>query len=264
MAVKDPVAKNAYRHTQYKLKDGTLVPGITTVTKMLNPGEGLAIAANRLGLQGIDSGVHWKNLARQGSLVHKLIEHRLKGTDPTEDLRDYTANELEVARKSEAKFVAWCAQRTIETLGSGTSEFQLVSEQHRYGGTGDWYVKVNGRLTYCDFKTGALYLESELQGAANANSIVERGLGPGKVDQIILLALPRNDEDQFHEKVITDWSLQFRMFLALREAYACKQEIESVKKSGLREAAANVIPFDEVQQNAILRAAIASKGVSPA
>jgi hypothetical protein len=264
MAVKSPVAKNAYRHTQYRLKDDTLVPGITTVTKMLNPGEGIIIAANRLGLQGIDSGVHWKNLARLGSLAHKLIEHRLKDTDPTEDLRDYTANELETARKCEAKFVAWVAQRQIKSLGPGTSEFQLVSEQYRYGGTGDWYVEVNGRLTYVDFKTGALYLEHELQGSANANSIVECRLGPGKVEQIILLGLPRNDEEEFHEKVITDWSRQWRMFLALRDAYACKQEIESVKKSANRQAAANVIPFDEVQQNAILRAAIVARGGAPA
>lgn len=244
--------RGSRRHTQYRLKDGTLVPGITTITGMLDK-PGLAAAANRLGLQGIDSGVHWKGLASIGSLAHKLIEHRLKGTDPAEDLRDYTANEIASARKSEAKFVAWSEQREIESL---SSEFQLVSEQYRYGGTGDWYARVDGLLTYTDFKTGGIFLEAEMQGAANAESIAENKYVEGKVEQIILLGLPRNDEDQFVEKVITDWALQFEMFLHLLGAYRCKQELESVRKAAIREAASNVVPFPKGGAEGIERANI--------
>ena len=255
--------RGSRRHTQYRLADDTLVPGITTITGMLDK-PGLAIAANRLGLQGIDSGIHWKGLAAIGTLAHKLIEHRLKLTDPTTDLRDFTANEIESARKSEAKFNQWVAQRQFEFLDS---EFQLVSERHRYGGTGDCFARVNGKLTYVDFKTGGLYLEAEMQGAANSENLMENGR---LVEQFILLGLPRNDEEDFHEKVVAvgerRHELLFLMFLSLRDAYGYRQELESVKKVALRNSANNVVPWEDVQLNVALKASIAAreKGVQPA
>lgn len=254
--------RGSRRHTQYRLQDDTLVPGITTITGMLDK-PGLAVAANRLGLQGIDSGVHWKGLASIGSLAHKIIEHKLKGTDPTADLRDYTANEIESARKSEAKFNQWVAQREFKFIDS---EFQLVNETHRYGGTGDCYGEVNGKLSYIDFKTGGLFLESEMQGAANAENLIAHGR---PVEQFILLGLPRTDEEDFHEKVVVladrRHELLFEMFLSLRAAYGFKQELESVKKVALRSAANNVVPWEDVQQNVALRAAIAARqGGAPA
>ena len=254
--------RGSRRHTQYRLADGTLVPGITTVTGLLDK-PGLAVAANRLGLQGIDSGIHWKGLASIGSLAHKLIEHRLKLTDPTTDLRDFTANEIESARKSESKFSQWIAQRQFEYIDS---EFQLVSEKHRYGGTGDCFARVNGKLSYVDFKTGGLYLEAEMQGAANAENLIENDRG--QVEQFILLGLPRNDEEDFHEKVVAvgerRHELLFLMFLSLRDAYGYRQELESVKKIALRNAANNVVPWEDVQLNAQLRASIIAKGGAPA
>ncbi len=46
-------AKRSKVHTRYKLKNGLLVPGVTTVTGVLDK-PALIIWANRLGLQGID------------------------------------------------------------------------------------------------------------------------------------------------------------------------------------------------------------------
>lgn len=253
--------RGSRRHTQYRLADETLVPGITTITGMLDK-PGLAVAANRLGLQGIDSGIHWKGLASIGTLAHKLIEHHLRASDPTTDLRDFTANEIESARKSEAKFAIWKAQRQFRFI---ESEFQLVSVKHRYGGTGDCYAEVNGKLSYIDFKTGGIYLESEMQGAANSENLIENGR---PVEQFILLGLPRTDEEDFHEKIIEvgerRHELLFLMFLSLRDAYGYRQELESVKKVALRSAANNVVPWEDVQLNAQLRASIAAKGGAPA
>ena len=220
--------RGSRRHTQYFLK-GTLVPGVTTVTSQMDK-PALAAAANRLGLRGIDSTIHWKGLATIGSLSHLLIEHRLKGTDPTEALRDFTENEQTAARNSLRYFDEWLAGRDFKFL---RSEFQLVSERHRYGGTGDCLAIINDKLTYCDFKTGGLYLEAELQGAANAELLNENGLGT--IEQVILLGLPRVADETFHQKVITDWSDLFGLFLALREVYGRKQGIESRAKKAKKE-----------------------------
>lgn len=219
------------RHTRYYAADGALLPGITTVTGQLDK-PALAVAANRLGLQGIDSGVHWKGLAAIGTLAHLMLEHQLNGTDPTEELRDFTENEQARARNSVRYFEEWVAGRDFKFV---KGEFPLVSEKHRYGGTGDCLAYINGRLSYCDFKTGGLYLEADLQGAANAELLNENGLGP--IEQIVLLGLPRVDDETFHQKVITDWSEHFRLFLALLEVYRIKQGIESIARKSKKEAA---------------------------
>src|SRR5687768_11080950 len=67
MSKKPETTRLSKRHTQYLTADGTLVPGVTTITGQMDK-PALAFAANRLGLQGIDSGVHWKGLAAIGTL----------------------------------------------------------------------------------------------------------------------------------------------------------------------------------------------------
>ena len=68
----DPVAKSSKAHIIYKTSDGKRVPGVTTITGMLDK-PGLVKWANNLGLQGIDSAEHVKNLARIGTLAHLMI-----------------------------------------------------------------------------------------------------------------------------------------------------------------------------------------------
>lgn len=205
------------RHIQYRLANGLLVPGVTTVVNQMDK-PALAAAANRLGLQGIDSGVHWKGLAAIGSLAHKMIEHELKGTDPTEDLKDFTENEQKRARNSFARFHEWRDGREFTFIAS---ELALVSEKWGYGGTGDCVALIEGVPSYCDFKTGAIYLEAEVQGAACAELLDENGYGP--IEQIVLLGLPRGDDETFHERVMNRWADQFQLFRSLLDVYRIKQ-----------------------------------------
>jgi ketopantoate reductase len=85
MAAKDdPVAKKSRAHIVYKTPDGKRVPGVTTITGMLDK-PGLVKWANNLGLQGIDSTEHVKNLARIGTLAHLLIATEWKNTMEAND-----------------------------------------------------------------------------------------------------------------------------------------------------------------------------------
>ena len=59
----DKLKKASKAHTRYYLQDGTLVPGATTVTGLLNK-PALVKWANNLGLQGIDSSKYVDKAAR--------------------------------------------------------------------------------------------------------------------------------------------------------------------------------------------------------
>lgn len=223
MTVKE-ATRLSKRHIQYRDSKGTLLPGVTTVVNQLDK-PALAFAANKLGLQGIDSSAHWKGLAAIGSLAHKMLEHKLKGTDATEDLKDFTENEQSRARNSVARFDDWVKGRDFQFLDS---EFPLVSEKWGYGGTGDCLAVIDGVLSYTDFKTGAIYLEAELQGAACAELLKEHGKD---VKQIVLLGLPRGDDDTFHQKVITSWDTHFQMFRSLLDVYRIRQVLNAQKEA---------------------------------
>ena len=64
-------------HQIYKLKDGTRVPGTTTITSILDK-PALKFWANNLGLKGISVSKYVDNLADIGTLCHKMVENYLK------------------------------------------------------------------------------------------------------------------------------------------------------------------------------------------
>ena len=66
----DKLKKASRAHTRYYTTDGTLVPGSTTITGLLNK-PALVKWANNLGLQGIDSSKYVDKAARVGTLIHE-------------------------------------------------------------------------------------------------------------------------------------------------------------------------------------------------
>ena len=69
--MKDKLKKASKAHIRYKLKDGTVVPGATTITGLLNK-PFLITWANRLGLEGIDSTKYRDAAADIGTLAHQI------------------------------------------------------------------------------------------------------------------------------------------------------------------------------------------------
>ena len=142
-------------HTVYLLADGSKVPGVTTITGVMNK-PALVYWANNLGLQGIDSSKYVDALAAAGTLAHYLVERTLLGAEPDQGyLDEFSRVDQDRAETGFIKFLDWMKGREIELLGY---EMQLVSERHRFGGTCDVYALVNGVPTLIDIKTcKALY-----------------------------------------------------------------------------------------------------------
>ena len=105
-------------HQRYRLVDGTIVPGVTTITGVMNK-PALVKWANNLGLKGIDSSKYVDELASIGTLAHKIVEnHILKFLDLEfdENYKDYTENQMDLAENAALKFFSWEKENKVEYL----------------------------------------------------------------------------------------------------------------------------------------------------
>jgi len=125
-------------HRRYRLRDSTIVPGVTTVVALLAK-PALVKWANKLGLDGIDSAKYADDKADIGTLTHSLITDALQGRET--DTSDYSESQITSAKNCVRSYDCWAASHRIEPI---LIEEPLVSEKHRYGGTLDLFAKVDG------------------------------------------------------------------------------------------------------------------------
>ena len=216
----DKLKQVAKAHTRYYLKDETLVPGATTVTGLLNK-PALVKWANNLGLQGIDSTKYVDKAASIGTLIHALVEAHITGKQA--DLTEYSPLEVEMAQNGFNKYLDWEKQHKIEPI---FNEKSFVSEKYKYGGTLDFYCKVDGKYTLVDFKSGkGIFNEYFLQVSSYANLLKEN---KHKVEQIMILNIGRNEAELFQHREIqpTTFKKYFDMFKALLKVYYIKKDLE--------------------------------------
>ena len=116
-------------HQRYRLENGNIVPGVTTVLGVMAK-PALVSAANKLGLEGYNAKDVWGEKATIGTLVHEYIEMHNNDTDM--DYSDYTETQRKAAMPSIEKYHRWEAENNIYTL---KTELQLVSEKYKVMGS---------------------------------------------------------------------------------------------------------------------------------
>ncbi len=215
----DKLKKVSKAHTRYYLGDKTLVPGATTVVNLMNK-PALVKWANNLGLQGIDATKYVDKAAAIGTLIHALVEGHITGKEVNTE--EYSALEIELAQNGFAKYLNWEKQHNIEPI---FNEQAFVSERYKYGGTLDFYCKIDGKYTLVDFKSGkGIFNEHFLQVSAYANLLKEQ---KHKVEQIMILNIGRNEDEPFQHKEIAPSTIKkyFDMFKALLKVYYIKKDV---------------------------------------
>lgn len=215
----DKLKNMSKAHTRYYTSDGTLVPGATTITGLLNK-PALVLWANRLGLEGIDSTKYVDKAAKIGTLIHYLVECHI--TKQTPNLDDYTKTEIEIANVGFNKYLDWEKKHKIEPI---FNEKGFASDKYKYGGTCDFYCKLDGKYTLIDFKScKGIYDEQFCQVSGYGNLLRERKY---KVEQILILRIGRDESEGFEEKYITpkQEKLYFGVFKHLVSVYYLKKEI---------------------------------------
>jgi len=220
MAVeKQKYSKKSRTHTTYKLKDGTTIPAVTTVLKLIKPADPLIHWAWDLGMRGIDYKKHRDDLAEIGVLAHSMILCHLKKKDC--DTGEYSKRQIDKAENCFLKYLEWEKHHKIKPI---LVEKPLISEDWGYGGQPDFYGKIDGILTLADFKTGKrIYDEHLYQIAAYRGLVLEAGY---QIDQYLVLNIGRDETEKFEEVKRVDLALEERIFYHALEIYRTKKEIK--------------------------------------
>ncbi len=207
-------------HIRYKTKEGIVVPGVSTITNLLSK-PALIIWANRLGLQGVDSTKFRDEKADIGTLAHKMILDYFKKQET--DTSEYSKVQIDQAENSMLSFWAWEKQHKVEPL---VIEEPFVSDIHKFGGTCDFFGKVDGEFELLDFKTGSgIYKEMWYQVSGYYWLLKEdRNI---TLSRARILNIPRTEDESFKEEVKDEGSVSkyLQGFLTLVEFYHNDKEI---------------------------------------
>jgi hypothetical protein len=136
-------------HVIYRTKDGSRVPGATTVSGYGEDVGGLIHSAWKLGTEGTNYKSEWAKAAEAGTVGHFLIACHFKCVEA--DLSEYSP---EVVDLGENVFLKFLEDFQREGLTCVHSEKVYVSEEMRVGGTLDVVARdKEGRLVLIDEKS---------------------------------------------------------------------------------------------------------------
>ena len=208
-------------HTIYKVA-GKRVPGTTTITGMMAK-PALIGWANKMGLQGIDTRSYVDEKADIGHCAHYMIECMLKGDEP--DLSEYAPVAVDQAKYGYNRFIEWLTrQQQFQFIAS---EMQLVSAEHRFGGTADIYCKLGDLYTLIDIKTSESGIYPDMLHQVSAYVMLLRE-NEHPVDQAIVARVGRTEdagpaqEERLEEEQISKY---WQIFLHCRAIYELKKEV---------------------------------------
>jgi len=207
---------------RYKNAKGEVIPGVTTIVGELGWNKNTLVAwANKIGLLGYKSQAYVDDKAKIGKLAHALILAELEGKLP--DTADYSSNQIKQAENCLASYWEWRTEKTIEPI---MIEKPFISETHQFGGTSDFYGKIDNIPTIVDYKTGkGIWPEFIIQVAAYKHLFEENKF---QIDAVRLLSIPRADDESFSEKIIngTQLAAGWEIFKHLLVIYNLKGAIK--------------------------------------
>ena len=186
----------------YKLSDGRIVPGVTTIVNQLGKGDSLINWAWECGKAGKDWREERDTAGDIGTEVHDLVLKFISGEEIHEVSSDTVADCLD-------KFIGWWKDEHDDCV----SETPYVSEKLGFGGQPDIFLLNKHRLV--DAKTSnGIYDSYWLQLAGYGILLKENGY---KVDEYQILWLPK--DDRFDAPIRTDLRKEKEIFTHLLKIY---------------------------------------------
>jgi len=180
-------------HPKYVLPNGEVVPSVTQILNAVIAKPGLQKWANQLGLNNKNINDESRATLDIGKLLHAYIQADLEGAIVNEV--GYTPEQIGLAKKSFAQYLRWKDGKQIKAI---KTEYVMVSEKYRYGGTIDALLEIDGELTLLDWKTSThISLDYKLQVVAYLYLLHEQNIIPSRVG---VLRLPKSDgEFEYYE-----------------------------------------------------------------
>jgi len=175
-------------HPKYILSNGEIVPSVTQILNAVIAKPGLQKWANQLGLNNKNLDNESRATLDIGKLLHAYIQADLE--DAVVDEVGYTPEQIGLAKKSFAQYLKWKNGRQVKAI---KTEYVMVSEKYRFGGTIDALLEIDGELTLLDWKTSNyISLDYKLQVAAYLYLFQEQNIMPSRVG---ILRLPKADSE---------------------------------------------------------------------
>jgi len=197
-------------HQRYKLADGTVVPGGSTIAGIAdyNSKGSLMAWANKEGLAG--RGISHKSEATAGTTAHFLVECYLAGDTP--DLSEISPELVGLAENAFIKWLDWWGKAGLTLV---KSEVPLISEQYRFGGTADLIcTDKEGKTVLADLKTGGIYTSAWIQVAGYGLCL------PTPPDRYMIIMCGRTEDmSDFKVEERTDLEKHKAAFLAALNLY---------------------------------------------
>lgn len=139
----------------YFLKDGSKVPGTTTVLGRFKDSGALLRWAWKRGRDFPNEDLYASRdeAGTIGTAAHAMVEARIRGVDPyaVAELAELLADEARAkAKNAFDMYEAWASMSKLEIVDQ---EMQLVSEVYQFGGTPDAIGRISGELCLVDWKT---------------------------------------------------------------------------------------------------------------
>lgn len=201
----------------YKLKDGSSVPGTTTIIGRFKDSGGLLFWAFAQGKSGKARLYEESEAAADvGTLAHAMVEAHIKKRP---EVKPPEAMAKELVEKAENAFLAYLTWEKQTHLHILATEVMLVSEQHRFGGTPDAIGEMGDEMCLLDWKTSnAVYTDHLIQVAAYRalweENYPEQRLTGGF--HILRFAKEHGDFAHHHYPNLDE---AWRQFLLFREAF---------------------------------------------
>lgn len=190
--------------TQYKRKDGTIVPSVSTILNVLYKPALLDWV-----WQSWSEGLDYREVEYSADdidiLVQYLITCHLKGQMP--NITGYLPVEVEKAKNSLMKYQQWERRHSVTPV---MIEMPLVSEKFEFGGTLDLVVKLDDGFSLVDFQIGkAVSWETFYRLAAYWKLTVEQGwpLASARV-----LRIGIDESERFEERIKTSLDTEWQVF----------------------------------------------------
>jgi hypothetical protein len=216
--------------TGYYLKDGTQVPGTTTVIGRFKDSGALMQWAFRQGKEGKASLYEERDKAASiGTLAHDMVEAYLRNDGPQPDeVRDASGlSEDERGKATQAfeAFEQWKDDTGIEIVAT---EMQLVSERFKYGGTPDAIGRRrDGSLCLLDWKTSnAVHSDYIIQLAAY-KQLWDENHPKYPITGGFYLARFSKDHPDFEVRYWSELEEAFDAFVLMRSLYDLDKKIKA-------------------------------------
>jgi hypothetical protein len=213
----------------YFLKDGTKIPGTTSIIGRFKDSGGLLHWAFRQGKEGKERLYDEAEKAADiGTCAHGMVEMHIHGKTPDEinawandTLADPDA--LAKARGAYGAYLAWAKNFKVKII---EQEIQLVSEKYRYGGTPDAIGLIDSQLVLLDWKTSnSVYADYLIQLAAYRRLWEENNPSKPITGGFHLLRFAKEHGDFAHH-YFPNLDNAWRQFLLFREAFEIDKELK--------------------------------------